>query len=101
MVAAMNEGEYDPRRFTAARRRLEEYLRRESPETWRVLEDPDVGFAYTDALQFGFSQKDEDVFERLTMPDSLEILKGAAKAANYNVKLTLGRGTKEVLIEPT
>ena len=85
----------------AARRTLEEYLRRESPETWRVLEDPDVAFHYTAALQFGFSSKDEDVFERLTMPESLEILKGVAQAANYSAKLTLGRGTKEVLIEAT
>jgi len=53
------------------------------------------------ALQFGFSSEDEDVFERLIMPDSLAILKRAAQAANYNVKLTLGRGTKEVLIEAT
>ena len=97
----MEEGEYNPHRFTAARRAFEEYLKQASPEIWRVLEDPDVGFAYTDALQFGFFPKDEDVFERLTMPESLEILKRAAQAANYNVKLTLGRGTKEVLIEAT
>ena len=35
------------------------------------------------------------------MPESLEILKRAAQAANYSAKLTLGRGTKEVLIEAT
>ena len=95
------EGKYDPRRLAAARRTIEEYLKRESPETWRVLEDPDVAFHYTDALQFGFSSKDRGVFEWLTMPDSLAILKRAAQAANYNVRLTLGRGTKEVLIEAT
>jgi len=97
----MAMAEYDPACFIPARRTFKEYLGQESPETLRVLEDPGVGFAYTDALQFMFSSQDEDVFERLTMPDSLEILKRAAQAANYNVRLTLGRGTKEILIEAT
>ncbi len=63
----------------------------------RVLEDPGVGFAYMPKeLVFSFLSDNEDVFERMTMAPSLEILKGAAR---YNVKLRCGQ--KEVLIEAT
>lgn len=45
MLESMKEGGYDPQRFTAARRALEEYLKQASPGIWRMLEDPGVGFA--------------------------------------------------------
>ena len=94
----MNAGGYDPRRFTAARRALEEHLRQASPETWRVLDDPEIGFSYmAEALVFSFPSDNEDVFKRMTMAPSLVILKGAARAARYNVKLRCGR--KEILVE--
>ena len=94
----MNEGGQDPQSFTAARRALEEYLRQASPETWRVLEDPGVGFAQMpEAIVFSFVSDDEDVFERITMARSLEILKGAARAARYNVKLRCG--SKEISVD--
>jgi hypothetical protein len=96
MLAAM--AEYDPVRFTAARGALGEYLKQESPETWRVLEDPSIGFSYTpEALVFHFLSEYKDVFERISMAPSLEILKRAAKAAQHNI--TLKCGAEEILIE--
>jgi hypothetical protein len=94
----MNEGGQDPQSFTAARRALEEYLRQASPETWRVLEDPGVGFTQMpEAIVFSFVSDDEDVFERITMAKSLEILKGAARAARFNVRLRCG--SKEISVD--
>jgi hypothetical protein len=78
----MNEGGYDPRRFTAARRALEEHLRQASPETWRVLDDPEIGFSYmAEALVFSFPSDNEDVFKRMTMAPSLVILKGGSPSS--------------------
>jgi hypothetical protein len=50
-----------------------------------------------EALVFSFPSDNEDVFKRMTMAPSLVILKGAARAARYNVKLRCGR--KDVLVE--
>jgi hypothetical protein len=100
MPHAAGMADHDPKRFTAARRALEEYVRRESPQTWRVLEDPEVGFSHmAEALVFHFLPSDRDVFETITLAPSLEILKRAAQAARYNVKLTCG--AQEVLIDAT
>ena len=94
----MKEGGQDPESFTAAKRTLEEYLRRASPEIWRVLEDPGVELSQLpEALVFDFGSDDEDVFDRITMAPSLEILKGATRATGYKIKLKWG--SKEVLID--
>jgi hypothetical protein len=78
----MNEDEYIPRRFTAALVAFKAHLARESPQTLRVLEDPNVGFAYTDALQFGFLSQDSDVFEQLTRAEAEILLLSRAVRAN-------------------
>ena len=97
-AGSMTEGGQDPESFTAAKRILEEYLRRASPEIWRVLEDPGVEFSHLpEALVFAFGSDDEDVFDRITMAQSLEILKGATRATGYKIKLKWG--SKEVLID--
>jgi hypothetical protein len=97
-AGSMKEGGQDPESFTAAKRTLEEYLRRASPEIWRVLEDPGVEVSHLpEALVFAFGSDDEDVFDRITMAPSLEILKGATRATGYKIKLKCG--SKEVLVD--
>jgi hypothetical protein len=96
----MKEGQYDPQRIVCAMRSLEEYFGKASPEIWRVLKDPGVGLSFKpEALEYSFLPDDKDVFERMAMPPSLAILKGAASAARYNIKLRCG--LREVAIEAT
>lgn len=91
MLESMKEGGYDPQRFTAARRALEEYLKQASPGIWRMLEDPGVGFAYMQKeLVFSFLSDNEDVFERMRMAPSLEILKGAAPSSTIQRQAEMG-----------
>jgi hypothetical protein len=92
------EEEWNPNRVTEAYQIFKEHLERESSETWRVLEDPEIGKAFTDALEFFFLSQHRDVFERITMAPSREILKKAARAARYDVKLSCGK-RDDVLID--
>ena len=94
----MKDGKYDPQRIVCAMRAFEEYFKQASPETWRVLRDSEIGLSFKpDALEYSFLPDDRDVFERMTMAPSLEILRGAARAGQYNVKLKCG--SEEVVVE--
>jgi hypothetical protein len=94
----MKEGKHDPQRIVYAMRAFEEYFKQASPETWRVLKDSEIGLSFKpEALEYSFLPDDRDVFERMTMAPSIEILKGAARAGRYSVKLKCG--SEEVLIE--
>jgi hypothetical protein len=94
----MKKVEYNPLGFSQAMGAFKKHLGQVSPQTLEVLSDPEIGLSYTvEGFVFFFPTEHRDIFDRITMAPSLVVLKGAAQAAGFDIKLR--SGNDEVLVE--